>query len=181
MTLPKKVGALAALIAGAAAGALWWYWQSIPDLPSGAGAAALRPPPAVITTVTGNPIRSPAEVEAATPQEILHYADALNSSAQSPRADALLLVSLIELYRSVLHTAGPVGDNEEITALLTGNNHLGYAFIPPGSKAINAQGQLCDRWGTPYFFHQISGTQMQVRSGGPDGKLWTSDDIIAGP
>jgi hypothetical protein len=35
-----------------------------------------------------------------------------------------------------------------------------------------------DRWDTPYFFHQMSASHMEVRSAGPDKMLWTSDDIV---
>ena len=185
MSRTKTTLAALALVVLTAGFGIWRYWVNIPPISAGVAdnsAPSLPPvPPAEIVSVAGNPIRSPAEVEAATPQEILHYADLLNSLSQSPRADTLLLVNLMGLYRTVLHTTDPVGDNEEITAILTGKNHLGYAFIRPGSPAINAQGQLCDRWGRPYFFHQISGTQMQVRSGGPDGRVWTKDAIVAGP
>jgi hypothetical protein len=144
-------------------------------------APPLPAPPGEIRTVSGNPIRTPAERIAATPPGVLHFADQLNAPGLPPAADGLLLISLLDLYRGLTHGTDPVGDNEEITAVLTGENRLGYAFINPKSPAVNAQGQLCDRWGTPYFFHQISGTQMQIRSGGPDRKLWTKDDIVVGP
>jgi len=85
------------------------------------------------------------------------------------------------VYRRVTQGTNPVGDNAEITAVLTGKNRLGYAFIRPDHPAISPQGELCDRWGTPYFFHQISGTVMQVRSAGPDRQHWTADDFVAGP
>jgi hypothetical protein len=134
-----------------------------------------------LRSLAGNPIRTPAEAIAATPDEILNYAAALNTPGSRPHADCQLLVSLLEIYRTVTRGTDPVGDNAEITAVLTGNNRLGYAFIRPDSPAINRDGELCDRWGTPYFFHQISGTQMAVRSAGPDRKLFTSDDLEAGP
>jgi hypothetical protein len=35
---------------------------------------------------------------------------------------------------------------------------------------------MCDRWGTPYFFHQVSKTEMEIRSAGPDRRMWTGDD-----
>jgi hypothetical protein len=37
-----------------------------------------------------------------------------------------------------------------------------------------------DRFGTPYFFHPISETRIDVRSAGPDRKLWTEDDVWLG-
>jgi len=43
---------------------------------------------------------------------------------------------------------------------------------------INAKGELVDYWGTPFFFHQLSGTQMEIHSAGPDRQMWTGDDIV---
>jgi hypothetical protein len=37
---------------------------------------------------------------------------------------------------------------------------------------------MIDRWGTPYFFHQISATSMEIHSAGPDRKMGTEDDIV---
>jgi hypothetical protein len=114
-----------------------------------------------------------------TPQEIYHFADALDAPGHTAQDDVQLLASVIHLYRTVLKGSNPVGDNAEITAALTGRNKFGYAFIRPDSPAINAKGELCDRWGTPFFFHQISGTMMQIRSAGPDKEHWTADDLVA--
>ncbi len=50
---------------------------------------------------------------------------------------------------------------------------------PPSSRRTNAVGELLDIWGTPYFFHQMSAQQMEIRSAGLDKTLWTQDDIIA--
>jgi len=73
----------------------------------------------------------------------------------------------------------PVGVNSEITSQLNGNNPKQANFIrPEAGMRINAQGELVDPWGTPYFFHQISGTEMEIHSAGPDRKMWTSDDLV---
>jgi hypothetical protein len=73
----------------------------------------------------------------------------------------------------------PVGTNAEITRALNGNNPTHAMFLSgiPGQQ-INSKGELLDPWGTPYFFHQLSGSDMEVRSAGPDRKMWTSDDIV---
>jgi hypothetical protein len=84
-------------------------------------------------------------------------------------------------YRGAIRAGNPVGENNEITASLMGRNKLGYAFIPPDCPAVNSRGELCDRWGTPYFFHQLSGEQMEIRSAGPDHHLWTEDDQVLTP
>ena len=33
----------------------------------------------------------------------------------------------------------------------------------------------------PYHFHQISGTRIEIRSAGPDGQVWTEDDLLLSP
>ena len=148
----------------------------------GALAGGARPLSRPTVIVPGNwPDRSPAEIAKATPPGVLHYADRLNTRGETAQDDVQLLVSLLQLYRNLSHLTNPVGDNAEITAVLTGKNKLGYAFVRPDHPAINSQGELCDRWGTPYFFHQLSGEKMEIRSAGPDHKLWTADDVVLTP
>jgi hypothetical protein len=170
------ITAAAALIL---AGAAWWILR--PEAAERGFRSAPAPvhPAAVVPGLW--PVRTPAAIVKGTPAGVLHYADNLNSPTQTAQDDVQLLVSLLQLYRNLSHGTNPVGNNAEITAVLTGKNKLGYAFIRPDHPAINASGELCDRWGTPFYFHQISGTVMQVRSAGPDREHWTEDDIVAGP
>ena len=73
----------------------------------------------------------------------------------------------------------PVGTNPEITAELAGDNPKQVNFIKPeAGMRINNTGELVDTWGTPLFFHQLSGTDTEVRSAGPDRKMWTPDDLV---
>lgn len=72
----------------------------------------------------------------------------------------------------------PVGNNAEITKALMGANPKKTKFVLLGDSRINAKGELVDRWGMPYFFHQISGTEMEIRSAGPDKVMWNGDDVI---
>ena len=71
----------------------------------------------------------------------------------------------------------PVGTNAEITKSLMGGNPINATFSPE-PPSLNAKGELIDPWGTPYFFHQISGDDMEIRSAGPDKIMGTSDDIV---
>jgi hypothetical protein len=71
----------------------------------------------------------------------------------------------------------PVGTNAEITSALFGDNLKQLRQPMPDGSRINGNGELCDPWGSPYFFHQQSAQKMEVRSAGPDLKMWTSDDI----
>lgn len=78
----------------------------------------------------------------------------------------------------------PVGTNREITRALLGNNPRGVRFNfsadPAGNSSgeprLDERGRLLDRWGHPYFFHQLSGSALEVRSAGPDGVMWNADD-----
>lgn len=80
-------------------------------------------------------------------------------------------------YRTLMGT-NPVGTNAEIMQAVMGGNPKGARLGPPDGQSLNAQGELVDRWGTPYFFHQLSGTSMDIRSAGPDKIMWTPDDLV---
>jgi hypothetical protein len=74
----------------------------------------------------------------------------------------------------------PVGTNPEITAALNGNNPRRINFLnAEAGMRMNENGELVDPWGTPYFFHQLSGTDMEIHSAGPDKIMWTPDDVVA--
>jgi hypothetical protein len=69
--------------------------------------------------------------------------------------------------------------NVEITSQLNGQNPKQVNFIQPDvGMRINSQGELVDPWGTPYFFHQLSGRETEIRSAGPDKIMWTADDLV---
>jgi hypothetical protein len=73
----------------------------------------------------------------------------------------------------------PVGSNSEITKALDGENPKQVRFLSEESGLrINARSELVDYWGTPFFFHQLSGTEMEIRSAGPDRIMWTADDLV---
>jgi hypothetical protein len=108
-------------------------------------------------------------------------ADDLNSPRTDLHSDLRLINEIFIAYRAAVRDGDPVGENVEITAALKGRNKADFAFIPPDSPAINAKGELCDRWRHPYFFHQISGEKMEIRSAGPDGVMWTADDEVLTP
>lgn len=79
-------------------------------------------------------------------------------------------------YRAAMG-GNPVGTNAEITSSLLGNN-LKQVKVPlPDGSTVNGSGEMCDPWGTPYFFHQMSATKMEIRSAGADRQLYTPDDV----
>ena len=101
----------------------------------------------------------------------------LNRADTSPQDDLELLEVLLEGYRRALKE-NPSGENAEIVAALMGRNPRGVAVLPTNHPALGADGQLLDRWGTPYFFHSVNSQTKEIISAGPDKKLWTPDDIV---
>jgi hypothetical protein len=104
-------------------------------------------------------------------------ADKLNDPAGTIRDDMEIVGGIFTNYLHAFKEA-PIGTNAEITAALAGDNSRGHAPLAADSPAINSNGELVDRWGTPFFFHQMSANSMDVRSAGPDRTLYTSDDTL---
>jgi len=82
---------------------------------------------------------------------------------------------MLRQFRDVLGE-NPIGNNAEIMAAVLGKNLKQAKFGAPEGQVLNENGELLDHWGTPYFFHAVSKTEMEVRSAGPDRRLWTGDD-----
>jgi hypothetical protein len=111
-----------------------------------------------------------------------HLLIGLNAPDGTITRDLTIVAAVFDAWRTNFTRDGhPVGENHEITAALNGLNPLGLILLPAEHPAINALGQWCDRWGTPYFFHQISGTAMELRSAGPDRRFYTADDALWSP
>ena len=98
-------------------------------------------------------------------------------SSDSAAEDLEIVALILADYRKALG-GNPVGENEEITACLLGGNRLGLRFFPPSHRALDAAGRLCDRWGTPLFFHALSGRRLTLFSAGPDRDRDTADDVV---
>lgn len=154
----------------------WWLDRAEPgELPG------KRPPVATPAKTVGPAL---AEVAARPPPPatgelagVSHIADELNAPSGNIRRDLDILNEVMATWQTNFPREGnPVGENAEITAALTGANSVHFGFIPPGHRAINPRGELCDRWGMPFRFHQLSGTQMEISSAGPDGRFGTADD-----
>jgi len=106
----------------------------------------------------------------------------LNSPRFDLTHDLRLLNDLFTDWRLTFPGVGhPFGENAEITAALAGQNSLGIRLFPPDHPAINAAGELCDRWGTPFRFHALAADRMEVQSAGPDRKFATPDDGLITP
>jgi hypothetical protein len=102
----------------------------------------------------------------------------------SPELANLQPMTILENMRRTIRQYGstfggnPVGTNPEITKALQGDNPKQISFLKADGNRVNGNGELVDPWGTPYFFHQLSGTEMEIRSAGPDKRMWTGDDLV---
>lgn len=162
---------VAAVLAGIAA---WWLLRR----PAPDGAPVASPVPRVVPAESGKRPAAPAPAEPAIEGES-RLADALNAPGGTIQRDLEIVNELFATWQTNFPKEGnPVGENAEITAALAGANPLRFAFLPRRHPAINPAGELCDRWGTPFRFHQISGRQMEIRSAGPDRKFGTPDDAL---
>jgi hypothetical protein len=111
-------------------------------------------------------------------EEPSHLADKLHSPDRTGAEDLSVVMNLFAQYRSRFR-GYPVGeDNAAFVNALAGNNPGRLAFIGRNHPAIDAQGQLLDRWGEPYFFHILGRDALEVRSAGPDRELYTADDLL---
>ncbi len=105
----------------------------------------------------------------------------LNLPETTPRQDLEIVAEFVDLYRKI-HGGNPIGSNEDITAAITGADNPGKSGrLFPGAHSAIRDGQLRDRWGTPYWFHPNSGSQMEIRSAGADRQMFTVDDVVLNP
>lgn len=72
---------------------------------------------------------------------------------------------------------GPLADNEDWAAAWLGLRGYPEPFVSASHPIIGGQGRLLDRWKTPLFVHALGGARYEIRSAGPDRKLWTADDV----
>jgi hypothetical protein len=135
--------------------------------------------PPVGTNSTKPPVRSlPENTAPPTVHPISETAASLGSAETSPSDDISTLSLMISQYGKI-HGGNPVGENDEITSALMGKNPKRLAFLPQEGSFLDGSGHLIDRWGTPYFFHALSGSKMEIISPGPDRILHTADDITS--
>jgi len=183
-------------------GSFWWVLSHPSDTPSQSqqsvsqNVPSLEQTPAVAAASTETQ-GSDASTEVADPVlpgpvENKPKPVALAATEETPTGpelgepgSGLTPVTVLENLRSVFRQynlrfgANPVGDNSEITASLNGRNPRQVTFVnPDDGLRMNDRGELVDNWGTPFFFHQLSRTEMEIHSAGPDRKMWSQDDLV---
>ena len=102
----------------------------------------------------------------------------LHDPNAEPLDDLFIVEELIGYHLRMFNSVPGGGENVDIMRHMMGGNERRVALISPDHPAINESGELVDRWGTPFHFHQLSRRQLDVRSAGPDKELWTEDDVL---
>jgi hypothetical protein len=183
------------LIAGALIAANYWLEPQPDAIPpkilEKAEPAAVSPPveaPAVIPPVEPPAPQKPRTEESRAPsRRDLENPLAAPSFGQTPKvnpaepdspvaADFDRISLMFRDYRT-LTGGNPEGTNAEIMKAIMGGNPKGAMLGPPEGLSVNENGELIDRWGAPYFFHQLTRDLMEIRSAGPDGRMWNDDDL----
>ncbi|HVJ45936.1 MAG TPA: hypothetical protein VM511_06075 [Luteolibacter sp.] len=123
-------------------------------------------------------IPSPAAQPTIISLPIASEASTALRSAEATAEDDLSTIELILTEYGRHHLGNPVGENVEITAALLGKNSRRVAYLDDHGPYLDNAARLIDRWGTPYFFHQLSAKQTEIRSAGPDRSFHTADDLV---
>jgi len=145
------------------------------DLKGETQPTAESPPTSLLPEASMTGSTSVVEIDPAN-QEL---ANRLSNPESAPEDDLEIVQSFLQIY-SKAQGGNPTGDNSDITSAMTGTNgHRGRVF--PRNHPSIREGQMVDRWGTPYWFHPNSGHSMEIRSAGPDRQLFTQDDLVLNP
>lgn len=186
MPLPKRpstyiLGLLLVLLAVL----VWWLFKATSDptlqdairqantaQPVGSPAASTSVP--AISRIGNSAPAAPVDPANQT------LADELHNPSNPPERDLEIVDHFIEQLRRGTG-ANPIGLNEDITDAMTGGGDPRRPRVFPSNHPSIRGGRLVDRWGTPFWFHPNSGTQMEIRSAGPDKQLFTADDIVRNP
>src|SRR5206468_2040302 len=130
----------------------------------------------VVTAIAATAVTTPGQPALLLGEKILRdYAKA----NLPPENDLTLMAHLLDNFTLLVKSAAsrPLSANEDWAAALRGQNPAHERFLPDHHIALSADGKLVDRWGTPLFFHALGGGRFEIRSAGPDQKLWTPDDL----
>ena len=190
----NRTAVLFALIVVMLGGAAWVTWTAFrgeddrvvepaPDAPVPARPA---PPPTTYERHPDQPVRSGTDAPPTVPAEpvelpsMVALAESLNDPDATVEEDLEVVEGLLQHFQRTMKSAPFGGLNEEIVASLRGRNARKFIYIAEGNAKLNEKGELVDRFGTPYFFHPVSEKLIQVRSAGPDRKLFTDDDVWLG-
>ncbi len=161
---------------------VWWLLPRALEPDSSRIAAISAPTPEAVDTRREKNPPAVARSLSAPYEAPASLATELNSPRSDITRDLNFINDLFTNWRiNFPHLGHPFGENSEITAALLGENPYRLPLMPRDHPAINAAGELTDRWGTPFLFHALASDRMEIRSAGPDKKFGTADDVRLTP
>lgn len=103
--------------------------------------------------------------------------------ATPPIEDLRKVHRVVTGYFSVIKDAQrfPIGGNEDLSAVLRGENANREVFVRAGHPIFSKEGLLIDRWGNPLIVHPEAWRALELRSAGPDRIPHSPDDLVLSP
>lgn len=172
-----------------------WIRSPLPSVPNHAlgKSPTENPTDAILVTAPSSTTKSAPGLSSVPEAAVAPKGSAVNgiqsmvieSPSEKPNPELMTAVAvqidqiglMFRDYRTLMGS-NPVGTNAEIIQAVSGGNPKKARLGPPEGQQINGRGELVDTWGTAYFFHQKSATDMEIHSAGPDKQFGTSDDLI---
>jgi len=156
----------------------WNPAVSTPTRPLAPAMPAEVIPPGIVVTETSTIIPPPAPSTDGSPGDraLMEYA----SAGLTPQNDLQLLSNTLTNFLTVSKQADtrPLSANEEWSAALRGKRPGAEVWISDHHRILDSQKRLIDRWGSPLHFHALGAHKWEIRSAGPDRKIWTEDDLL---
>lgn len=180
-----KVGMRAALIAGVIVAILLLLrFQQDPSREVVRDAVEITATPPASETRAPRSRPSPGTIAVLPPdpetlQDISSHplAVSFGSNLQLASREPSILLEILQFYRQEFGSFPPGEDNAQILNALRGNNPSGLPVMPSDHPRLDPDGNLLDAWGHPFVFHSLGSQHLEVRSLGPDGVIFTDDDI----
>ena len=147
--------------------AIWIFSQS-----NHAPVSKEKPPALVVPLITPDPPPDPVLADTM----LANYASDETSGKEDLNLMAAFLDSVFLLVKQ--RDTADYATNEDLVIFLQGRNSHQSPFLNKESQALNAQGQLIDRWSSPLNVHPVSQKLLELRSVGPDQKPYTEDDFL---
>ena len=93
-------------------------------------------------------------------------------------SEPALLLDLFEVDRREFWSFPAEEDDPQMMHALMGANPGKIPIFLLKHRRLDEKGALLEAWGIPFRFHSISRDLMEIRSVGPNGEIFTSDDIV---
>lgn len=169
----------------------FWWWRSLspdseePGPIAREGISALEEDYGSVADFSGPPPGRPAfpVLNPPSPESLAAFphhpeADLLGDPSISPESEVQLIWNLFDVYRQAFGSFPTGAENAHFMFALQGANPGRQPIFPLQHQRLDENGHLLDAWGKPFHFHSISRHSLEIRSAGPDGELFTAEDLV---